>query len=160
MPGDPSRARDPAVTSKMMAAVRNKDSKAELALRRALHARGVRYRLHARDVLGRPDVVIRSKRLAVFVDGDFWHGNAHRLRGLDRLEDLFPNRTDWWMAKLEKTMARDRHVTAQLQAGGWTVVRIWESAVLASPEDAADRVVAAVRQRTDADRAARRRRRA
>ena len=155
-PGQPARGRDPAVTSKMMAAVRNKDSKAELALRRALHARGVRYRLHAPDVLGRPDVVIRSKRLAVFVDGDFWHGNAHRLRGLDRLEDLFPNRTDWWMAKLTKTMARDRHVTAELTAQGWTVVRIWESDVLAAPDDAADRVVAALRARTDADRRARR----
>jgi DNA mismatch endonuclease (patch repair protein) len=160
MPEDPSRARDPAVTSKMMAKVRNKDSKAELALRRALHARGLRYRLHARDVLGRPDVVIRAKRLAVFVDGDFWHGNAHRLRGLDRLEDLFPNRTDWWMAKLTRTMERDREVTAGLIAQGWTVVRIWESDVLASPEDAADRVVAALRARTDADRAARRNRRA
>jgi DNA mismatch endonuclease (patch repair protein) len=128
----------------MMAAVANKDSKAELALRRELHARGVRYRLHARDVMGRPDLVIRSKRLAVFVDGDFWHGNAHRLRGLDRLEDLFPNRRDWWMAKLSRTMQRDREVSETLRDGGWTVVRIWESDVLRSPAEAADRVVTAL----------------
>lgn len=131
-----------------MAAVANKDSKAELALRRELHARGVRYRLHARDVVGRPDLVIRSKRLAVFVDGDFWHGNAHHLRGLDRLEDLFPNRRDWWMAKLTQTMQRDREVTETLRGSGWTVVRIWESDVLRSPREAADRVQAALAPRT------------
>lgn len=128
----------------MMAAVRNKDSKAELALRHELHARGLRYRLHARDIPGRPDLVIRSRRLAVFVDGDFWHGNAHRLRGLDRMEDLFPSNRAWWMQKLERTIARDREVTAMLRKDGWTVIRVWESEVLASPQECADRVFAAL----------------
>jgi DNA mismatch endonuclease Vsr len=81
--------RDPAVTSRMMARVRSKDSKAELALRRALHARGFRYRLHGKEVLGRPDIVNRSRRLAIFVDGDMWHGNEHHRRGLASLAELF-----------------------------------------------------------------------
>ncbi len=115
----------------MMAAVRHKDSKAELALRRALHARGVRYRLHAKDVLGRPDLVIRKYRLAIFVDGDFWHGNAWRLRGLQRLEDLFPTNTEFWAAKIRRNMARDAEVTKVLENDGWTVVRVWESDVQA-----------------------------
>lgn len=135
--------RDPAVTSRMMGRVRAKDSKAELALRRALHRAGLRYRLHARDVLGRPDIVIRSRRLAVFVDGDLWHGNpaeAHR-RGRDSLADLFPTRTEWWMAKIARNMQRDREVTRTLNAAGWTVVRLWESEVLADPHEAARRVL-------------------
>lgn len=138
--------RDSKVTSRMMAAVRGKDSKAELALRRALHARGLRYRLHARDVPGHPDLVIRSRRLAVFVDGDMWHGNEHHRRGLPSLADLFPTRTDWWVAKIERNMQRDREVNARLAADGWTVIRIWESDVLADPAKAAGRVLDALRR--------------
>jgi DNA mismatch endonuclease (patch repair protein) len=129
----------------MMAAVRNRDSRAELALRRELHRRGLRYRLHAPDVTGKPDLVVRSRRVAVFVDGDFWHGNAHRLRGLERMEDLFPSNREWWMRKLRRNVERDREVTTALKAQGWRVVRVWESEVLADPGGAADRVEAALR---------------
>lgn len=135
-----ARRRDPAATSRIMSRVRNKDSQAELLLRRQLHKRGVRYRLHAPDVPGRPDIVIRSLRIAVFVDGDFWHGNEHQRRGLRRLEDLFPTNTDWWVAKIKRNVERDQAVTAQLRAQGWTVVRLWGSDVLASPDAAAERV--------------------
>jgi DNA mismatch endonuclease, patch repair protein len=131
--------RDAAVTSRMMAAVRNKDSKAELCLRRALHAAGFRYRLHAGDVPGRPDIVIRSRHLAVFVDGDMWHGNPEevRRRGRKNLADLFPSRSEWWVAKIERNIARDREVTERLRREGWTVVRLWEHDVLADPDGAA-----------------------
>ncbi len=137
--------RDPAVTSRMMAAVRNKDSKAELSLRRALHAAGLRYRLHANDVPGRPDIVIRRRRLAVFVDGDMSHGNPEevRRRGRDTLADLFPSRTEWWVAKIERNRARDREVTERLQREGWIVVRLWEHDVLLDPDAAARKVLQA-----------------
>ncbi|MBV9030207.1 MAG: very short patch repair endonuclease [Pseudonocardiales bacterium] len=138
-------ARDPAVTSRMMAKVRSKDSKAELALRRALHTRGFRYRLHGKDVLGRPDIVNRSRRLAVFVDGDMWHGNEHHRRGLASLAELFPSRTQWWVAKIEANMRRDHEVTTTLREQGWTVVRLWESDILADPDAAAQRVLNATR---------------
>jgi len=105
----------------------------------------VRFRLHARDVLGKPDLVIRKYRLAVFVDGDFWHGNAWRLRNLPSLEALFPTRTEWWVAKIRRNMERDAQVTAQLEAGGWRVVRMWESEVLRDPDRAAQRVIAALK---------------
>lgn len=150
MPSAPkSRSRDPAVTSRMMARVKSKDSKAELALRRELHQRGLRYRLHARDVPGRPDVVIRSRRLAVFVDGDFWHGNPEewRRRGLPDMAAMFPSRTDWWVAKITATIERDRRVTETLTREGWTVVRLWESEVLAAPAAAARRVLDAAARR-------------
>ena len=70
-----SKPQDPAVTSLIMSRVRSKNTKPELALRRAVHARGGRYRLHPTDVPGRPDMVVRSRKVAVFVDGDRWHGN-------------------------------------------------------------------------------------
>lgn len=124
-----------------MARVRSKDSKAELALRRALHARGFRYRLHGKDVLGRPDIVNRSRRLAIFVDGDMWHGNEHNRRGLASLAELFPSRTEWWVAKIEANMRRDREVTTTLREQGWTVIRLWESDILADPTAAAQRVL-------------------
>lgn len=123
-----------------MARVRAKDSKAELLLRRELHRRGRRYRLHKRELIGTPDLVFGSARLAVFVDGDFWHGNAWKLRGLDRLEDQFPTNTEWWSAKLRRTIERDQVVTSRLRKEGWRVVRIWESEVLADPIGSADRV--------------------
>jgi DNA mismatch endonuclease (patch repair protein) len=138
--------RDPAVTSRMMAAVRNKDSKAELALRSALHRRGRRFRLHAKDLPGRPDVIFRSSKLAVFVDGDFWHGNAWRLRGLSSLEAQFPNRTDWWSAKIRRTIERDRAVDRLLLDRGWSVLRIWESEILNDPHGAAARVETELRK--------------
>jgi DNA mismatch endonuclease (patch repair protein) len=130
----------------MMAKVRNKDSRAELALRRALHAAGLRYRLHAPDVLGRPDLVIRSRRLAVFVDGDLWHGNPDevRRRGRATLAELFPTRTDWWVAKIERTAERDREVTAALREQGWTVLRLWEHDVLRDPDGCARTVLEAI----------------
>lgn len=136
----PLKPREPAVTSRMMAAVRNKNSKAEVALRSALHARGLRFRLHARGMPGRPDIVLPRHRLAIFVDGDMWHGNAWRLRGLERLEDLFPTRTEWWAAKIRRTMQRDQHVTRLLESRGWKVIRIWESEVLKAPGDVANKV--------------------
>jgi DNA mismatch endonuclease (patch repair protein) len=139
--------RDPAMTSRMMSRVRHKDSKAELALRRALHAAGVRYRLHAPDVLGRPDLVVRSRRLAVFVDGDLWHGNPEevRRRGRQSLAELFPTRSEWWVAKIERTMARDREVTEALRANGWTVIRLWEHDVLRDPVGSAEQIRQALR---------------
>jgi DNA mismatch endonuclease (patch repair protein) len=140
----PKRMRDPAVTSRMMAAVKNRDSRAELSLRRALHARGLRYRLHARDIPGTPDIVIRSRKLAIFVDGDMWHGNPEvlRARHLERLEELFPTRTEWWVAKIQRNRQRDADVNALLSRQGWTVVRLWESEILKSVNEACNRLLA------------------
>jgi DNA mismatch endonuclease (patch repair protein) len=139
--------RDEAVTSAIMSKVRSKDTKAELALRRVLHAHGVRYRVHARDLIGCPDLVNRSKRVAVFVDGDMWHGNPAEpfRRGRESFADLFPTRTEWWVAKIERNKARDAEVTAALTKAGYRVIRLWERVVLADPQAAAVPVLAALR---------------
>ncbi len=152
-PGQGRRAA--AVTTRVMAANRAKNTKVELALRRELHARGIRFRLHAREVPGRPDIVIRKYRLAVFVDGDFWHGNAWRRRGLKRLEDDFNVNREFWVAKIRRNMERDQEVTQQLKASGWIVFRFWESSLRQDISGAADLVEGAIKeaqrpqQRTD-----------
>ena len=137
--------RDPGVTSRMMAAVRNKNTRPEVALRSALHARGLRYRVHPKHVPGHPDLVWHGLRVAIFVDGDFWHGNAWRIRGLSDPSLQFPTNTEWWMAKMRRNEARDAEVNGQLAEEGWAVIRIWESDILANVDAAAERVMAALR---------------
>lgn len=141
------RVRKPAVTSKIMSSIRSRDTKPELALRRAVHARGARYRVHAKDVFGRPDLVVRSRKLAVFVDGDLWHGNPAewKRRGKTSFASMFPNRTEWWVAKIERNITRDRLVDQKLKDDGWRVLRLWASDVIADPDRAAETVVAAIR---------------
>jgi DNA mismatch endonuclease (patch repair protein) len=124
----------------MMAAVKRADTKPELALRRALHRDGVRFRLQANDVFGHPDLVVRKFKIAVFVDGDMWHGNEHVRRGLPSLEALFPTNTQFWCEKIRRNVERDREVDERLRSGGWTVIRLWTTDVLADP-DAAARIV-------------------
>lgn len=140
-------ARDPSVTSRMMSAVKNKDSRAELLLRSELWIRGCRYRKNFSKVFGRPDVAFLKARVAVFVDGDFWHGNAWRLRGLTSLEDMFPTRTEWWVNKIAGNMERDRRVTQRLHDEGWLVLRYWESRVLVDAKRVANEVYLAVSER-------------
>lgn len=137
-------ARAPEVTSRMMSAVRSRNTKAEMLVRRELHRRGVRFRLHAKDVVGRPDIVWRGRRLAVFIDGDFWHGNAWRLRGLRSLDEMFPTRREWWVAKIRRNEVRDEEVNRILAEHGWTVLRFWESDVLTDVETVADRIQVAL----------------
>lgn len=139
--------RDPEVTYRIMSRVRAKDTKPEMMVRRRLWARGYRYRLHRGDLPGRPDLVFSSARVAVFVDGDLWHGNAWRVRELPSLASLFPTNTDWWVSKIERNMERDREVTAALEGLGWTVARFWESDILAD----ADRVVAEIAELLERD---------
>lgn len=138
--------RNSVVTSRMMAAVKNKDSKAELLLRSALWRRGLRYRKHA-NLVGRPDIAFVSARTVVFVDGDFWHGNAWRLRALPNLAALFPHRAAWWVRKIERNASRDAEVTAALRREGWKVLRYWESEILRDPDGIARLVTSVVKRR-------------
>lgn len=146
---EPAR-RDPAITSHIMSRVRSRDTRPELALRRAVHARGGRYRVHATDIPGRPDLLVRSRKVAVFVDGDLWHGNPAewRRRRRDSLAAMFPTNTEWWVSKIERNVARDRDVDQQLRELGWRVLRLWASDVLADPDHAADQVMTLLAQRS------------
>lgn len=133
--------RDAALTSYMMAQVKNKDTKPEMMLRKVLHRMGVRYRLHRKDVFGKPDLAIAKYKLAVFVDGDLWHGNEHRVRGLESIEALFPSNTSFWVEKIRANMARDSAVNDQLLSEGWVVLRLWASEICRDPIGAAQLVM-------------------
>jgi DNA mismatch endonuclease (patch repair protein) len=129
-----------------MAAVRGRDTRPEVALRQVLHARGLRYRVHPRDVPGRPDLVNRRRKVAVFVDGDFWHGNPDewRRRGYDSMEAQFPaSKRDHWTTKLKRNVERDAEVNAALRQQGWRVVRVWESDLQTDIGAAVERIEAA-----------------
>lgn len=127
--------RNPLTTSAMMSKVKSRDSKAELLLRRALWSTGFRYRLHKKNLIGKPDIVFTKKKVAVFVDGDFWHGRAIIDEGVEGLRrGLRTERADWWVSKIQKTITRDKLVTQTLLDDGWRVLRFWESDILENHE--------------------------
>lgn len=132
--------RDPAVVARNMRAVRSRDNVADRLLRHELWRRGHRYRRYAR-LPGTPDVVFSGKRVAVFVDGDFWHGRLLTESGQEELRSSFrtPKR-EWWVSKLTANVARDAQVDAALAALDWTVIRLWERDVKADLMASADRV--------------------
>jgi DNA mismatch endonuclease, patch repair protein len=144
-------SRDPAVTSRIMRAIRNRDTKPEMTLRRELHRRGLRYRVRSR-VLGHPDIVFPTTKVAVFVDGDYWHGNTWRLRSAPSLEDYFASRANssFWLNKIRANIARDEHVTRILSLAGWDVIRVWESDLVVDAIACADHVERRVRFRAAA----------
>ena len=111
--------RDPATTSQIMSAVRSRDTHPELLLRKALHKRGLRYRVAPRHLVGKPDIVFITARIAVFVDGDFWHGNAWRLRHATSNEHLVARwrNSEFWRNKIVGNVARDARVTRDLESG-------------------------------------------
>ena len=118
-----------AVVSKTMSAVKSVNTAPEILLRKTLWRMGLRYRLHAKNLPGKPDIVFAKSKVAVFVDGDFWHGRQWRLRGYKNLESQFDGVSNkpYWVEKIKRNMARDRKVNAELRKLGWRVVRIWES---------------------------------
>ena len=132
--------RDAATTSRIMGKVKRRNTKPELILRKALCRMGIRYRVDSKKVYGRPDVSIIKYKLAVFVDGDFWHGNEYRIRKLSRLEDLFPTNAEFWCRKILGNIERDRQVNHRLSQEGWTVIRIWASTILLDPNEAAESI--------------------
>lgn len=131
-----------------MRQVRSRDTTPEMSLRRAVWAEGLRYRLHAKRLPGSPDMVFSSARVVVFVDGDFWHGNQWRLRGLSSLEDQFlgtPNAKTYWLPKIRRNMERDADANRRLRDMGWKVIRCWESKIKKNVNACASRVARAVR---------------
>jgi DNA mismatch endonuclease (patch repair protein) len=122
--------------SEQMARIRGADTAPELVLRSSLWRSGLRYRLHVKGLPGRPDLVLSSSRVAVFVDGCFWHGcPEHYVRPRSR--------TRFWAEKLCRNVQRDCEQYAQLVSLGWRVVRLWEHEVLANSRAALRTVVAA-----------------
>jgi DNA mismatch endonuclease, patch repair protein len=106
-----------------MARIRSKDTKPELLVRRLIHSLGYRYRLHPKDLPGRPDLVFRSRKSVIFVHGCFWHRHSDPSCRLARLPK---SRLDFWLPKLTANQLRDKVNLQQLQSQGWRVLTIWE----------------------------------
>lgn len=115
--------------SDLMRRIRATDTSPELALRNALSKRGLEFEVCQTELIGKPDIVFPSQRVAIFIDGDLWHGGQWQRRGKLALEDQFENTLskDYWLAKIRRTMDRDCRVTHTLTLAGWTVLRFWES---------------------------------
>lgn len=114
----------PEKRSDMMSGIRGKDTKPEIVVRRLLHRLGYRFRLHCKDLPGRPDIVLPKWRTVIFVNGCYWHG--HKDCHLFRLPKT---RTEFWAKKIEGNQARDQRNYIVLEAAGWKVLVIWECAV-------------------------------
>ena len=122
-----------------MSAVKHRGSVAEVAIRRRLWFNGLRFRVHT-TIPGKPDLVFLRQRIAVFIDGDLWHGNSWRVRGLESLAAQFPSNTAWWIHKITGNIERDAEVNQRLAAEGWRVLRYWESTVLSDPNGVAEAI--------------------
>ncbi|MDC4203790.1 MAG: very short patch repair endonuclease [Candidatus Manganitrophus sp.] len=126
----------PLTRSELMSRVRGKHSSAELALRSALHTKGLRFRLHRRVESVAVDIVFPGPRVAVFVDGCFWHGCPKHA--------TFPkSNQEYWLPKLEENRERDRRQTVRIKAAGWRVFRVWEHECLPVEDRVVNRIVLA-----------------
>lgn len=107
--------------SYIMSHIRAKETQPEIQFRKALWNIGIRYRKNSKKLPGRPDVAIQKYKLAIFIDGEFWHG----YNWAEKKDKVKSNR-DFWIPKIERNIQRDLEVGAQLEAMGYTVIRFWE----------------------------------
>lgn len=122
--------------SRTMSRIHSKNTQIELQLRKALFRHGYRYRVHVASLPGRPDIAFLKRRVAIFVDGDFWHGYdfeqwAHKL-------------SPFWFDKIQRNRERDSKINALLIEQGWGVIRIWEHEIQTDITRCVDRVVQAL----------------
>ena len=122
--------------------IRAKDTGIEVKLRKELGGRGIRYRENVKTVTGKPDLAFIGKKVAVFCDSEFWHGYDWE----NRKDQLKTNR-ELWIAKIERNMERDAEVNAELEKGGWTVLRFWGKEIEKETERCADDIEKAVKER-------------
>jgi len=114
--------------SQLMRKIKSKNTKPELTLRKLLWSSGVRYRINSKTLPGTPDISVKKYKLAVFVDGEFWHGYNWETKK----HEIKSNR-DFWIPKIERNMQKDSEVNAQLKQMGYTVFRFWGKELKQNP---------------------------
>ena len=124
-----------------MSRIKRKDTGLELRVRSELHKRGLRFRKHLKELPGKPDVVFTKARVAVFIDGDSWHGY--------RFPTWEHKVSDFWKTKISKTQERDMKNDDSLSEMGWTVIRLWQSDLQRDHEASIQRFVHAVKLKAD-----------
>ena len=125
-----------------MSRVKNKDSAIEVALRKELWSRGLRYRKNVKIVLGKPDIAFMGKKVAVFCDSEFWHGYNWKVK-----QEEIKSHRDFWIPKIERNINRDKEVNAALEADGWKVLRFWGDEIKKDVKACADLIVDALKER-------------
>lgn len=136
------------MTTRIMSAVRSTENATERAFRQLLFDLGYRFRKYSSSLPGTPDIAFPSERLAIFVDGDYWHARRLRERGTTALKKWLktPNQS-YWLKKFERRVKRDREVNAALRRAGWAVLRFWESDLKKNPAPALRAVSRAIEKR-------------
>jgi DNA mismatch endonuclease (patch repair protein) len=104
-----------------MSRIRSKDTKPELLVRKFLHKNGFRYRLHVKDLPGKPDIVLPKYKTVIFIHGCFWHGHEGCKKA-----SLPKTRPDWWKDKINRNIQNDIHAEVALNTNNWNVIKIWE----------------------------------
>ena len=127
---------DAATRSRMMKGIRSKNTQPEMTVRRYLHAHGFRYRLHARNLPGSPDLVLPKYTVAIFVHGCFWHRHAGC-----RYATSPANNAEHWKSKFDANVQRDARKEAMLRSAGWRVLVVWECELRHTPEDRLHKLV-------------------
>ncbi len=125
-----------------MRRVKNKDSEIELLLRRELRSRYLYYRKNVKTIFGKPDIAFIGKKIAVFVDSEFWHG----YNWAEKKKEIKSNQ-EFWISKIERNMQRDVEVNEHLQSQGWLVLRFWGNDIKKNVTTCADIVESAFRER-------------
>jgi len=127
-----------------MQAIRSKDTGIETLLRKELWKRGLRYRKNCKDIPGKPDIVFKGAKVAVFCDSEFWHGHDWE----NRKERIGTNR-EYWIPKIERNMERDEEAAAKLTAAGYTVLRFWGKRIEKDLDGVVKDIEAALNSRYD-----------
>ncbi len=112
---------DKATRSKNMAAIKSKNTKPEMLVRRFLHANGFRYKLHDKSLPGKPDIVLPKYKTVIFVHGCFWHGHEGC-----KYYVVPKTRTEWWLNKINGNITNDKKATKALKKEGWKIIELWE----------------------------------
>ena len=118
-----------------MRRIKSKDTTIEILLRKELWKRGLRYQKNVKDIFGKPDIVFKGKKLAVFADSEFWHGKQ-LLEG----KYIPKTNTKFWVNKITRNIERDKEVNKKLESESWTVLRFWETAIRKDVSGCADTV--------------------
>ncbi len=128
----------PEQRSYCMSRIKGKDTGLEMRVRSELHRRGFRFRKHVKELPGKPDVVFTKAKVAVFIDGDFWHGY--------RFPSWEHKVSDFWKQKINKNRERDRRNHRKLKEMGWTVIRLWQHDLERDFQECIERIIAAVNE--------------
>jgi len=129
------KKKKPITRSENMRRIKSKDTSIEILLRKELWKRGFRYRKNAKDVFGKPDIVFKGRKVAVFADSEFWHGK-YLMEG----KYIPKTNTEFWVEKIERNIERDKVVNQKLKDDGWVVLRFWESDIRNRLSECADRI--------------------